>query len=81
MNQNSYKFGKDKWVNARNNAVNAMNQDYRNTQNYYNTRIGEVNSAKKAVDDETKNLMKQEAALLSELQQTQKNEFAMVDKI
>jgi len=57
-------------VNARNKQINDMNLDYRSTQQYYNTRIGDVNKMKEAVDEESKNLMKREAALLAELQTT-----------
>ena len=42
-----------------------MNLDYRSTQQYYNTRIIDVNNMKEAVDEESKNLMKKEAALLA----------------
>ena len=55
--------------------INDMNVGYTSTQNYYNSRIGEVNKMKSAVDDESKALMKKEAALLADLQMTQKNEF------
>ena len=49
MNQAAYKEVKDKWVNAKNTAVNAWNADYKVAQGDYEDRIGHVHSISKDV--------------------------------
>ena len=57
------------------------NEDYKNTQGEYESRIEGVHSISKEVQKISSELEKEEAALLKELEFTQGNEFELVEKL